>query len=526
MAKNSESKIDYRPYMELAIREMRKSINEPRDDGKVPPKVGAIVVFPNGDVVRAHRGELREGDHAEYILLDRKLADKRLDECILFTTLEPCVIRNPPKVACCVRTSNARIKTVYVGIEDPDKTVDGKGIHHLEKKGIKVHMFDRDLQKIIENENEEFILQANQRKKKKETIVAESQFERIISNAEFSDFSTEALGKFIAESNLTYKVTEIKFKTYLISLGALQYDKKGRKYRPTGFGMLLFGKNPRARYKQAALMTYVDYGENKIEPVTFDQPLVLIPSLIEEWLKKALPLSKDTESFKRKDVPSFPINVLREAVINAIVHRDYSIIGTKTSLEIDNDKIKVKSPGAPLPSISLEQLNTFNAPSISRNPIITYVFGLMNYVEEKGFGMKAMKSLNEEYNLPLPEYIMEDPFLTLIFPRNIQAVRKLSKIPAISKLSDEELGGYEWIKAKDEVSTGLYSKNIGVTTRTARRHLSNMLKLKLLETNGQALRSPKLKYRIRVNQFGKLSETKKKQVLQTHKNLKSKKIKK
>ena len=145
-----------RPYMDLAIVEMNKSNNEPRPDGKVPPKVGAVLVFPNGKVELAHRGELREGDHAEFTLLERKLGDKKLDDCILFTTLEPCVSRNAPKIACCKRTSNARIKTVYVGITDPDHTVDGKGIKHLEDHNVKIIMFDRELQKIIEDTNSSF----------------------------------------------------------------------------------------------------------------------------------------------------------------------------------------------------------------------------------------------------------------------------------------------------------------------------------------------------------------------------------
>lgn len=70
---------DYNPrtYMELAIEEMNKSQNEPRPDGKIPPKVGAILLFPDGTVVRAHRGELREGDHAEFTLLKRKLGHKK-----------------------------------------------------------------------------------------------------------------------------------------------------------------------------------------------------------------------------------------------------------------------------------------------------------------------------------------------------------------------------------------------------------------------------------------------------------------
>lgn len=117
MAKKEVDKtFNPKPYMELAIAEMKKSKNEPRPDGKVPPKVGAVLVFPDGKVIQAHRGELREGDHAEFTLLERKLSHEKLDDCVLFTTLEPCVERNPPKVPCCRRTTNARIKTVYVGI--------------------------------------------------------------------------------------------------------------------------------------------------------------------------------------------------------------------------------------------------------------------------------------------------------------------------------------------------------------------------------------------------------------------------
>ena len=138
-----------RELMLLAIEVMNKSINEPREDGKVPPKVGAVLLFPNGEYESAYRGELREGDHAEYTLIERKLGNMDLSDCILFTTLEPCVERNPPKSPCCKRTTNARIKKVFVGIEDPDPTVDGKGIKHLRKHSVEVKMFDRDYNKSL-----------------------------------------------------------------------------------------------------------------------------------------------------------------------------------------------------------------------------------------------------------------------------------------------------------------------------------------------------------------------------------------
>jgi ATP-dependent DNA helicase RecG len=108
-----------------------KSIAEKRTDGKVNPKVGAVLVFPDGTYETAHRGELRDGDHAEFTLIERKCVNRDLSGAILFATLEPCVKRNPPKRGCCRHVASARIRTVYVGIEDPDPTVAGEGIHYI-----------------------------------------------------------------------------------------------------------------------------------------------------------------------------------------------------------------------------------------------------------------------------------------------------------------------------------------------------------------------------------------------------------
>ena len=151
--------------MEKAIEVMKQSINEPRSDGKPSPLVGAVLVKPDGTMDTACRGELRHGDHAEFTLLERKHRQERLDGSFLFATLEPCApgARKHPKLACAERIVNARIAEVWVGIEDPDPTVDRQGIRYLEENGIKVHLFDRDLQEQIREANEKFIAEALKR---------------------------------------------------------------------------------------------------------------------------------------------------------------------------------------------------------------------------------------------------------------------------------------------------------------------------------------------------------------------------
>ena len=142
--------IDPRKYMVMAIDVMKKSIHEPRQD-KASPLVGAVLVMPDGTVDTAFRGELRHGDHAEFTLLERKHRHNDLTGSILFATLEPCApgSRRHPKLACAERIVLARIREVWIGLEDPDPAVDRKGIKYLQDNGVSVHMFDRDLQIMV-----------------------------------------------------------------------------------------------------------------------------------------------------------------------------------------------------------------------------------------------------------------------------------------------------------------------------------------------------------------------------------------
>jgi ATP-dependent DNA helicase RecG len=99
-----QNNTDARKYMAMAIEVMMKSIQEPRDD-KVSPKVGAVLIKPSGEIETAFRGELRNGDHAEFTLLERKNRSVPLDGSILFATLEPCApgARKHPKLSCAER---------------------------------------------------------------------------------------------------------------------------------------------------------------------------------------------------------------------------------------------------------------------------------------------------------------------------------------------------------------------------------------------------------------------------------------
>jgi pyrimidine deaminase RibD-like protein len=106
-----------------------------------PPKVGAAILFPDGEVVTGFRGQTGPGHHAEYGLLETLVKGRDLSGCVLATTLEPCTDRNHPKIPCCDRILAAGIKEVWVGTLDPNPVIYGCGCRKLRNSGVNVSYF-------------------------------------------------------------------------------------------------------------------------------------------------------------------------------------------------------------------------------------------------------------------------------------------------------------------------------------------------------------------------------------------------
>ncbi|KUO64965.1 MAG: hypothetical protein APF83_01910 [Lutibacter sp. BRH_c52] len=488
---------DPKEYMKIAVEVMKKSIEE-RKNNKPSPYVGAVLVFPDGTFDTAYRGELREGDHAEYTLLDKKNRDKQLSDCWLFATLEPCApgARNSPKVSCSERIVNARISEVWFGIEDKNPTVDHGGIDHMKDNAIIVHQFAPEFHKEIENANKEFMKWANMKndeaKIKKEK--PQDYLDKKAAETNINSLSTIALQKFITESKRDCEPKSEEFFHELKEMELLEFDESSNTYFPTGNAVLLFGNNPRNKFPQAAIKAKVHYGNGETGTETFKEALVLVPDSVDDWLKKVLPASIDRSNFKAKQVPAFPIPVIREAIINAIAHRDYTKEGAKIQLDVYPDRIIVKSPGKPIPPITIEALKNFTATSYSRNKKITFIFNEMEYMEESALGMDTFKTLREMYELPLPIIGYDGSNIVVTFPRTIDVVREVSDNRGIETLNDEEIKGFEWIKLKGEVSARSYATHFDYGYKKAQRHLAKMTKLGLIRDNGVAKTSPNYKY--------------------------------
>ena len=484
-------KPDPRKMMEKAIEVMRQSVPEYRTDGKPNPLVGAVLVRPDGSIETAARGELREGNHAEFTLLERKCVGEKLDGSVLFATLEPCLERNDPKRGCAKHIVSAWIKDVYVGIEDDNPTVAGKGIEHLRRHGVTVHMFDRDLQEVIAKENKTFFEWARQQAEKPvPEPIKLSRYEDPIAAVTFGDLSERALERYRSKASIELALGSAEFARLLRQQGLLTSD--GAEVIPTGFGLLLFGKHPRNAVPQAGVLARAELANGKTSRMEFGQAMVLIPGQLEEWLNKVLPSTLDRSRMERREQVDLPFEMIREAVVNALIHRDYDIVGQKCQLVVNEETITIKSPGGPIPPITLQQMRSFSAPMKSRNPVLHYVFARMGMAEEQGYGLTSLKHHAERLGLPLPNYSMEGDSLVLTIYRTTgSATRTLAKA-VVKELTPEELKGWTFLSGRTGTTQREYARNLKVSARTAQRHLTHFVRLGLLQRIG---RGPATEYR-------------------------------
>jgi ATP-dependent DNA helicase RecG len=164
---------------------------------------------------------------------------------------------------------------------------------------------------------------------------------------------------------------------------------------PTNAGILFFGSHPQERIIQSDVACVLfretvgasRYADRRIITGTLQE---LIDGA-EVFLSRYIAVGAKVEGFKRIDIPEYSLEVLREAVINAVVHRDYSKRGESVRVFCYPDRVEVHNPGLLLPGITVEQMERGEVQSKLRNPTLANLlknipgYQAVGYVQEYGF---------------------------------------------------------------------------------------------------------------------------------------------
>ena len=261
---------------------------------------------------------------------------------------------------------------------------------------------------------------------------------------------------------------------------------------------LLFGLYPQAFFPQlciiATVMPGYEVGELGENQERFSDNL-RIDGTIEDMLSDAISFVKkntktkiiiDPQTGKRKDKTDYPITAVREVILNALVHRDYSIHteGMPIQLQIFPDRLVVTNPGGLYGRIRLSQLGEKQADT--RNPVLATALESMKITENRYSGIPTIRREMREAGLPMPQFENKrDSFCVTLFGERKNYYGKSADEKAILAFCSTQ-------RSREEIADFL---GIGSVTYAISRYITPLVNEgKIVLSNPGSPRSPKQRY--------------------------------
>lgn len=184
------------------------------------------------------------------------------------------------------------------------------------------------------------------------------------------------------------------------------------KLHPTLYGLMAFGRDPQNHphthnfFIQCAAYS----GDDRASDVL---GVASVNGRLEDQVKHSIAWSKSLggkelyRGIQRQDIPLIPEMALREALVNAVIHRDYAITGSPVQLEAFKDRIDVTSPGTLPNHMQVDSVRSGSLPR-SRNESMAHAMVVAGLMERRGRGWPLMRRAMLEFNGTEPELVNEE----------------------------------------------------------------------------------------------------------------------
>ena len=191
-------------------------------------------------------------------------------------------------------------------------------------------------------------------------------------------------------------------------------ERAGGKLLFRNAGVLFFARNVRHFFNQAYITCLLAKGADKVHILDrkdFDGGVVADIEEALRFIERNTRLAYRIERLQRENIPEYPMKALREAITNAVMHRDWFVEGANVFVEIYTDRIEVVSPGGLPKGMTLADLGR---KSVRRNALIADLLHRIDFIEKAGTGVKRIRDEAREGGYPEPEW-EANGFVTTIF---------------------------------------------------------------------------------------------------------------
>lgn len=246
--------------------------------------------------------------------------------------------------------------------------------------------------------------------------------------------------------------------------------------------LLLFGKDPARLLAQSVLRCARFKGDDTVHFLD----MKVIEGTVIEQVEEAMAFVRRNTSMavkiegklERTERWEYPLDAVREAITNAVCHRDYADTGN-VQVRIFDHGLEVWNPGALPAGLTVEDLRR-NHESKPRNKLVARAFFLIRYIEQFGTGTGRMIEECRQAGIPEPQFESRASSFLVRFEKPVSLEERLGAM----KLSERQLKGVQYVEKHGQITRKEYEAATGVPAATAKRDLSALVRSGILETRG------------------------------------------
>jgi ATP-dependent DNA helicase RecG len=311
-------------------------------------------------------------------------------------------------------------------------------------------------------------------------IVGASLDALLFEGASIEDIDVAKVERYLKKAMASGRKKISNYDSPLKVLEKLELVKNGR---PTWAALILFGEDPQYKLVQAT----VHCGRLKEKTVIIDDRLIGETALeqideVMDFIRKNISVRfVMTGKPEREEVWEYPLEAIREAVTNAICHRDYSE-GSDIQVMIYDDCLTIWNPGGLPEGMSIAELYNPHHASRPRNRLIAQVFYDVEFIERYGGGIQKIMDACEMARLPQP--VFEEKFggFLVTFNKDIYTKERLEALG----LNARQIKAVMYVKEKQRIKNKDYQEINAVSRQTATIELNNLAEKGILIRTGRA----------------------------------------
>ena len=288
--------------------------------------------------------------------------------------------------------------------------------------------------------------------------------------------------------------------------GLLWYEPDSNEHFATAAGIVLSAKDPSAVFPQCRILADAYRGtEPDGEPRDHEDIRAPMPMAIDRaiaFMDRNTRHPMRVVGLNRVRIDEYPVEALREALVNAVAHRRYEDAGRKIMLEVFADQVLVSSPGLPPAPITLASLRKGKYRPCSRNPVLAQCLSYFHRIEERGSGFRRMRDQMLDHGLDRPVIGTDMGYFQVAFPgpgENMDRIRmpetQLLVTPAVeAQLNDRQRKMMQWLLEGRELTSRLCEAKFNVTRPITSGDFRKLIELGLAERLG---RGRSIRYRLK-----------------------------